>query len=688
MAELKLVISGDVKQAEQALKSFTQDVNQAASAAQSAGSKINSSLSRQIPNALPASAERASTAIKNLGKSSINTTQATVNFGRVLSDLPYGIQGVANNIDPLVASLGGPAGLGIAVTIATTGILLFSKTLASLFNPTDNVVESFKGAIDSFTQASSTVGQLRNEVELAKEGFINKDKVVEHYNETMGKTTGLVKTLDEVEKQLTQNGDAYIRMTLLKAAANISLGKAAEKAFEAEIARRKEAEKFLNVGDKLTSFGAGNVSAPGYVPNLQTQATQRQIAFDKEQSEKRKKAAIDNAESEQKTFENIAADLLKEAGKISKDFNFNFFDDTKEIKGKDPKKLRDEFINNAKQLNEELKKIGFLGPVEFSFFDSVETQLEKAKKVFADFNARDLKLNKDFFKIDLTFSEPKPEQVKEALGPVEQGIRSGVISVPPIPLAVNISPELAANADLLRDPGLIKAFRDIGKSLPTLDIEAPASFNRNVLVDTLRKFFGAGAQVTEEGLKNMADNFAKGLENINNLFANFKIQGITAFAEALGTALAGGSIRDIFSGFVNILADGLSAIGKQMIALSPVIGALKSALKSLNPAVLLPAGVALVAIGAALRSSVGKGITGFAAGGLVYGPTLGLVGEGVGTTRSNPEVIAPLDKLKGMLSDIGGSGSMRVQVVGVLRGDRQVLQTARTQRSQRRVFGR
>lgn len=44
-------------------------------------------------------------------------------------------------------------------------------------------------------------------------------------------------------------------------------------------------------------------------------------------------------------------------------------------------------------------------------------------------------------------------------------------------------------------------------------------------------------------------------------------------------------------------------------------------------------------------------IPAFANGGLVTGATMGLVGEGRGTTMSNPEVIAPLDKLKGMLGD-------------------------------------
>jgi hypothetical protein len=43
------------------------------------------------------------------------------------------------------------------------------------------------------------------------------------------------------------------------------------------------------------------------------------------------------------------------------------------------------------------------------------------------------------------------------------------------------------------------------------------------------------------------------------------------------------------------------------------------------------------------------GIPGLATGGLVTGPTMALVGEGSGTSLSNPEVVAPLDKLRAML---------------------------------------
>lgn len=45
----------------------------------------------------------------------------------------------------------------------------------------------------------------------------------------------------------------------------------------------------------------------------------------------------------------------------------------------------------------------------------------------------------------------------------------------------------------------------------------------------------------------------------------------------------------------------------------------------------------------------------FAAGGIVSGPTLGLMGEYPGAS-TNPEVIAPLSKLKGMIADRGASG--------------------------------
>ena len=56
--------------------------------------------------------------------------------------------------------------------------------------------------------------------------------------------------------------------------------------------------------------------------------------------------------------------------------------------------------------------------------------------------------------------------------------------------------------------------------------------------------------------------------------------------------------------------------------------------------------------------------TPFASGGLAFGPALGLVGEGPGISKSNPEVIAPLNKLKSFIDQGGGGGgTQRIEIV-------------------------
>ena len=79
--------------------------------------------------------------------------------------------------------------------------------------------------------------------------------------------------------------------------------------------------------------------------------------------------------------------------------------------------------------------------------------------------------------------------------------------------------------------------------------------------------------------------------------------------------------------------------------------------------------LAIAAMGAVLAALAS--LPKFANGGLVYGPTLGLIGE-YGGASSNPEVIAPLNKLRGLLGE-GGGGKSEVkfriegrELVGIL----------------------
>jgi hypothetical protein len=96
----------------------------------------------------------------------------------------------------------------------------------------------------------------------------------------------------------------------------------------------------------------------------------------------------------------------------------------------------------------------------------------------------------------------------------------------------------------------------------------------------------------------------------------------------------------------------MDSFGKAILSVGVALLKLDVALKSLNPFLAIAGGVALIAAAGVARSMAQKGVTPFADGGIVSGPTLGLVGEYPGAS-TNPEVIAPLDKLQRL---IGGNG--------------------------------
>jgi tape measure domain-containing protein len=77
----------------------------------------------------------------------------------------------------------------------------------------------------------------------------------------------------------------------------------------------------------------------------------------------------------------------------------------------------------------------------------------------------------------------------------------------------------------------------------------------------------------------------------------------------------------------------------------------------------IASGVASVVSGGAKAKQAFSGAK-FADGGIVSGPTVGMVGEYAGA-RNNPEVISPLNKLKKLIGDNGGN--QLVQVVGSVR---------------------
>lgn len=129
--------------------------------------------------------------------------------------------------------------------------------------------------------------------------------------------------------------------------------------------------------------------------------------------------------------------------------------------------------------------------------------------------------------------------------------------------------------------------------------------------------------------------------------------------------------------FFQSIIKGLMALTKRLLAAAAAAAVL---------ALLLPAGGGIFERGMSFGQKFQQlfsGFTGFADGGIVSAPTLGLMGEYPGA-RSNPEVIAPLDKLKSMI----GGGQTNVNITGgfKLEGQDLVLALQRADRNRTRIL--
>jgi len=162
---------------------------------------------------------------------------------------------------------------------------------------------------------------------------------------------------------------------------------------------------------------------------------------------------------------------------------------------------------------------------------------------------------------------------------------------------------------------------------------------------------GIGLDIINQGLDNqmvkLENNYAKESDLIANSGMNSEEQATAQekldkkMAREKGKILRKQAIMEKAAAIISATINGAQAITK--VAGQTGIGAIGAA----------PIIAALVATQIGMIASAP--IPAFAQGGLVTGATMGLVGEGRGTTMSNPEVIAPLDKLKGMLGDSGGN---------------------------------
>jgi hypothetical protein len=176
---------------------------------------------------------------------------------------------------------------------------------------------------------------------------------------------------------------------------------------------------------------------------------------------------------------------------------------------------------------------------------------------------------------------------------------------------------------------------------------------------------------------------------IGQMVADTTGQAFTALGDSVIKSM--GLASTGFEGFAQVMMQTLVKLGSMILqqivmnqasAMSSAVAGATQSGAATGPAAIFttPAFIA-TAIGGVL--SAFAAIPKFAAGGIVSGPTMGLMGEYPGA-KSNPEVIAPLNKLQGML-DQGNGGTANVSGEFVLRGQDLVVALQRAEKQRNRI---
>ena len=191
---------------------------------------------------------------------------------------------------------------------------------------------------------------------------------------------------------------------------------------------------------------------------------------------------------------------------------------------------------------------------------------------------------------------------------------------------------------------------------------------------------GSGGGDKDDPIKKTTEDVGKLNESLLNLTLTSNMMGqelSSAFMGAFESMLEG---ENVFKQLIK----GIGALIKKLIAAAIAAFVLSTLLGGLGIKGIAKGKDGFMAIFGSLSGIGSIGGEKMATGGIVSSPTLGLMGEYPGA-RSNPEVIAPLDKLKSM---IGDRSSQRVQVGGsfTLKGQDLVVALERANSNRNRIL--
>lgn len=253
-------------------------------------------------NKLDKQVTRADRSYKSFGKRTQGLRDGTkgantalMNTGRVLQDLPYGIRGVANNIDPLIesmqqvrrntgswrtalravgASLLGPSGIAIAVSAVTSAMVAFGPQIAEFFGIFDDGKESVE---DAASEIDTFLGQKAER--LIKElGKLDKFQSTNPFDtgKLQAQIGQLRAVLDSIPKFTAANAEELRKLNeRIKSAyidPNSPMGEdAAQRLVELTAEEQRRREQLLTLQEKSKQFSEERAEVLGKINEMATE---------------------------------------------------------------------------------------------------------------------------------------------------------------------------------------------------------------------------------------------------------------------------------------------------------------------------------------------------------------------------------------------------------------------------------
>ncbi|MCT3642323.1 hypothetical protein [Elizabethkingia anophelis] len=158
------------------------------------------------------------------------------------------------------------------------------------------------------------VSAMTKNVSLAKQGFLDKKRVLKEYNETLGTVMGTATNFNQMEDILVKKTPAYLEAMKLRSAATYLLNQSAEDTAKATLLKYQSDDKFFGVFDKARNW-VSNLKITSEEDRKTMQATLKKNA--NEARKEQEKTLNESMAANRKAYDDIMgqfATLGKKAG--------------------------------------------------------------------------------------------------------------------------------------------------------------------------------------------------------------------------------------------------------------------------------------------------------------------------------------------------------------------------------------